>query len=83
MHKLKKCKYLKSVNPSDDLTCVAIAYRSFPLRVIIFGQILASWGIGPVLKDGGKLLVGAELLVEQRGVEPLTSALRIRRPAKT
>ena len=28
-----------------------------------------------------KLLAKLELLVEQRGVEPLTSALRIRRPA--
>src|ERR1043165_5100684 len=54
---------------------------SLPLLFIIFGQILASSEIGPSWRSLAKLLRWRELLVEQRVVEPLTSALGIRQPA--
>jgi len=52
-------------------------------RLIIFGHVLASWELDQVEYGDYELLELRELLVEQRGIEPLTSALRIRRPAKT
>src|ERR1043166_449587 len=80
--KLKEMEILATVTPARALTSNPIAYGSLPLRVIIFGQILASSGIGPSWRSLAKLLRWRELLVEQRGVEPLTSALRTRRSAK-
>ena len=74
---------LETLNPTDDLTSVASAVRSSTFSHIIFGQILASWRIGPRLRSIAKLLELRELLVEQRGIEPLTSALRIRRSANS
>lgn len=47
LDKLKKWKYLEPLNRADGLTYVALSYRSLMSSIIFFGQILASWEIGP------------------------------------
>src|SRR5687768_15097124 len=65
------------------LRFVPIFYCSLPSAVVFSGQILASWGNRVRLSCACKLLKKLGLLVEQRGIEPLTSALRIRRSSNT
>jgi len=44
--KLKEMEILATVTPTGALTSNPVAYGSLLLRVIVFGQILASSGIG-------------------------------------
>ena len=73
---------LQVTQVSIVLTFVPILYGLLTSGAVISGHVLATWRKQGIKLCDCKLLKHGVLLVEQRGVEPLTSALRTRRSAK-